>query len=166
MSPADLDKRPHAVAAMFDQVAERYDLMNDLLALGQTRLWRRAVTQAVAPRPGQRVLDLAAGTGTSSEPFRLAVIWCRGNSNPLLDLLLTVFGSRAVLEASSRGEGERSSEEAPADLRERRCVPGVSTNPSGTMDFLERQSDKYLFPLAMLKSIPGSLASLAPGHPF
>jgi len=54
---------------MFDDVAERYDLTNDVLALGQTRRWRAAVLAAVDPRPGQRVLDLAAGTGTSSVPF-------------------------------------------------------------------------------------------------
>lgn len=69
MTRADLDKQPHEVAAMFDDVAARYDLTNDVLALGQTRLWRRAVVNAVAPQPGERVLDLAAGTGTSSEPF-------------------------------------------------------------------------------------------------
>jgi demethylmenaquinone methyltransferase / 2-methoxy-6-polyprenyl-1,4-benzoquinol methylase len=69
---ADLDKEPHEVAAMFDDVAERYDLTNDVLSLGQTRLWRRAVAQAVAARPGERVLDLAAGTGSSSLPFAAA----------------------------------------------------------------------------------------------
>jgi demethylmenaquinone methyltransferase / 2-methoxy-6-polyprenyl-1,4-benzoquinol methylase len=67
---ASLDKQPHEVAAMFDGVAERYDLTNDVLSLGQTRLWRRAVLAAVDARPGQRVLDLAAGTGTSAAPFR------------------------------------------------------------------------------------------------
>lgn len=54
---------------MFDDVAERYDITNDVLALGQTRRWRRAVLDAVAARPGERILDLAAGTGTSSVPF-------------------------------------------------------------------------------------------------
>jgi demethylmenaquinone methyltransferase/2-methoxy-6-polyprenyl-1,4-benzoquinol methylase len=54
---------------MFDGVAARYDLTNDVLSLGQTRLWRRAVAQAVDARPGETVLDLAAGTGTSSQPF-------------------------------------------------------------------------------------------------
>ena len=72
MSRASLAKEPHEVAAMFDGVAERYDLTNDLLSLGQTRLWRRAVTSAVDAKPGERVLDLAAGTGTSSMPFLLA----------------------------------------------------------------------------------------------
>ncbi len=57
---------------MFDGVAARYDLTNDVLSLGQDRWWRRAVEIAVAARPGERVLDLAAGTGTSSEPFRAA----------------------------------------------------------------------------------------------
>ncbi|AYY15722.1 demethylmenaquinone methyltransferase [Actinobacteria bacterium YIM 96077] len=72
MNRASLDKQPHEVAAMFDDVAERYDLTNDVLSLGQDRYWRRAVRHAVAARPGERVLDLAAGTGTSSEPFRAA----------------------------------------------------------------------------------------------
>ena len=71
-SRASLDKAPHEVATMFDGVAERYDLTNDVLSLGQTRLWRRAVARAVDARPGQRVLDLAAGTGSSSLPFAAA----------------------------------------------------------------------------------------------
>jgi demethylmenaquinone methyltransferase/2-methoxy-6-polyprenyl-1,4-benzoquinol methylase len=66
---ADLDKKPFDVASMFDTVAKRYDFLNDVLALGQTRLWRRAVVKAVDPAVGHRVLDLAAGTGTSSQPF-------------------------------------------------------------------------------------------------
>lgn len=51
---------------MFDGVAKRYDLFNSVLSLGQVHAWRRATVAAVAPRPGQRILDLAAGTGTSS----------------------------------------------------------------------------------------------------
>jgi demethylmenaquinone methyltransferase/2-methoxy-6-polyprenyl-1,4-benzoquinol methylase len=66
---ADLDKKPADVAAMFDDVAQRYDLTNDILSLGQDRRWRKAVVDAVDARAGERVLDLAAGTGTSSQPF-------------------------------------------------------------------------------------------------
>jgi demethylmenaquinone methyltransferase / 2-methoxy-6-polyprenyl-1,4-benzoquinol methylase len=66
---AELDKQPTDVRRMFDAVARRYDLTNDVLSLGQDRRWRRDVTEAVAPEPGDLVLDLAAGTGTSSEPF-------------------------------------------------------------------------------------------------
>jgi demethylmenaquinone methyltransferase/2-methoxy-6-polyprenyl-1,4-benzoquinol methylase len=69
MTRASLDKDPRDVAAMFDDVAGKYDLTNDVLSLGQDRLWRRAVVKAVDARPGQTVLDIAAGTGTSSEPF-------------------------------------------------------------------------------------------------
>lgn len=57
---------------MFDEVAPRYDLTNDVLALGQTRRWRNAVVSAVRPLAGMRILDLAAGTGTSSLPFAKA----------------------------------------------------------------------------------------------
>jgi len=69
---AGLDKEPHDVARMFDDVAQRYDLTNDVLSLGQDRRWRRKVVAMVDPRPGETVLDLAAGTGTSSEPFAAA----------------------------------------------------------------------------------------------
>ncbi len=54
---------------MFDGVARRYDLTNDVISLGQDRYWRRATLAAVGAQPGERVLDLAAGTGTSSEPL-------------------------------------------------------------------------------------------------
>lgn len=66
---ASLDKQPHEVASMFDDVAERYDLTNDVLSFGQDRRWRKEVARAVDARPAQKVLDLAAGTGTSSIPF-------------------------------------------------------------------------------------------------
>jgi demethylmenaquinone methyltransferase / 2-methoxy-6-polyprenyl-1,4-benzoquinol methylase len=54
---------------MFDGIADRYDLLNDVLSLGQDRRWRRVVAEAVGAGPGERVLDLAAGTGTSSRAF-------------------------------------------------------------------------------------------------
>ena len=63
---ADLDKRRQDVAAMFDAVAKRYDLLNSILSLGLDQQWRRACVEAVAPRRGEAVLDLAAGTGVSS----------------------------------------------------------------------------------------------------
>ncbi|MFF4583431.1 demethylmenaquinone methyltransferase [Streptomyces sp. NPDC001389] len=69
MTRASLDKQPHEVASMFDGVAEKYDLTNDVLSLGQARLWRKEAAKAVAARPGHKVLDLAAGTATSSLPY-------------------------------------------------------------------------------------------------
>ena len=54
---------------MFDALAGRYDLMNDILSMGQVRLWRKSVQRILRAGPGDRVLDLAAGTGTSSVSF-------------------------------------------------------------------------------------------------
>src|SRR5690349_14220145 len=76
MAKADLDKRPADVSAMFDQIAERYDLLNDDLSLGQDRLWSRFVAATGAARHGERGLDLAAGTGTSSRTFTTAGAYC------------------------------------------------------------------------------------------
>jgi demethylmenaquinone methyltransferase/2-methoxy-6-polyprenyl-1,4-benzoquinol methylase len=69
MTRAQLDKRPADVSAMFDAVADRYDLMNDILSAGLDRRWRDVVARLVAAGPDDLVLDLAAGTGTSSRAF-------------------------------------------------------------------------------------------------
>ncbi|MGB3827462.1 MAG: demethylmenaquinone methyltransferase [Ornithinimicrobium sp.] len=74
MTRARLDKDPRDVAEMFDDVAPRYDVTNDVLSAGQTYAWRRAVVRSAAAEQGDRVLDIAAGTGTSSEPFANAEI--------------------------------------------------------------------------------------------
>ncbi|MBT1634772.1 bifunctional demethylmenaquinone methyltransferase/2-methoxy-6-polyprenyl-1,4-benzoquinol methylase UbiE [Clavibacter tessellarius] len=63
---ADLSKKPGQVSAMFDEVSSAYDRTNTLLSVGNDQLWRVATTRAVAPVAGERILDLAAGTGTSS----------------------------------------------------------------------------------------------------
>jgi demethylmenaquinone methyltransferase/2-methoxy-6-polyprenyl-1,4-benzoquinol methylase len=54
---------------MFDDVAHRYDFLNDLLSLGRTKAWRRVVTSIIGPKPGMKILDIAAGTGSSSRPL-------------------------------------------------------------------------------------------------
>ena len=71
MTRADLGKDPSSVSAMFDEVASAYDKTNDLLSLYQSRLWRRSLKAAVAPKSGERILDIAAGTGTSSMALRV-----------------------------------------------------------------------------------------------
>ena len=69
MSRADLGKDPEEVSSMFDAVARRYDLVNDLLSLGQTKRWRKKVQTIINPGPGMKILDVAAGPGSSSEPL-------------------------------------------------------------------------------------------------
>ncbi|MEV4533159.1 demethylmenaquinone methyltransferase [Asanoa sp. NPDC049518] len=67
MTRANLDKQPHEVAEMFDGVAERYDLTNTVLSFGQDRGWRKATRAALGLQPGEKVLDVGAGTGVSTE---------------------------------------------------------------------------------------------------
>ena len=69
MSKADLSKKPQQVAEMFDGVAKNYDKANDLLSFGSARIWRKKVAKLVNSQPGQTILDLAAGTGSSSTVF-------------------------------------------------------------------------------------------------
>ncbi|HVX44919.1 MAG TPA: demethylmenaquinone methyltransferase [Mycobacteriales bacterium] len=97
MGRASLQKQPRDVAAMFDGVARRYDVTNTVLSLGQDRLWRRLTREALAPIPGERILDVAAGTGVSTEELArsgASVVGCdfslgmlranRGRAVPLL----------------------------------------------------------------------------------
>ena len=69
MSRADLGKDPEEVSSMFDGVAKRYDIVNDLLSLGQTKRWRKKVQTIINPTKGMTILDIAAGPGSSSEPL-------------------------------------------------------------------------------------------------
>ena len=69
MVRANLNKDPDDVSKMFDGVASRYDFLNDLLSLGRTKAWRKSVTAIIAPKAGMQILDIAAGTGSSSRPL-------------------------------------------------------------------------------------------------
>lgn len=68
----DMNKIPQQVSGMFDRVAKRYDLVNDVMTFGQHRFWRQILENAVAAQSGEIVLDIAAGTGTSSIGFARA----------------------------------------------------------------------------------------------
>ena len=117
MTRADLDKSPADVAAMFDDVAERYDLTNDVLSLGQDRRWRTRGRRARStPQPGERVLDLAAGTGTSSQPFAEA-----GRAR----------GARATSRSGMLAVGKRARPALP--FVGRRRAPGCRS-PTTTFD--------------------------------
>ena len=69
MVRANLNKDPDDVSKMFDGVANRYDFLNDLLSLGRTKAWRKVVTSIIGPKPGLKILDIAAGTGSSTRPL-------------------------------------------------------------------------------------------------
>jgi len=76
MARASLDKDPRQVVAMFDGVAERYDRTNSIMTAGLDRYWRGATRKALDAGAGERVLDLAAGTGVSTAGFARSGAWC------------------------------------------------------------------------------------------
>ncbi|MBI3043283.1 MAG: bifunctional demethylmenaquinone methyltransferase/2-methoxy-6-polyprenyl-1,4-benzoquinol methylase UbiE [Betaproteobacteria bacterium] len=63
------EEKSRRVAGVFDSVAARYDLMNDLMSAGLHRLWKRFTVEASGVRPGERVLDIAGGTGDLARLF-------------------------------------------------------------------------------------------------
>ena len=102
---------------MFDAIAGRYDLLNDVLSAGQVRLWRRAVARITGAGPGQRVLDLAAGTGTSSLTFTATGADCVACDFSLGMLGRAERGSRGTRVGS--GSGKQSRPPRATELRGR-----------------------------------------------
>jgi len=66
-------EKARRVKGVFSSVADKYDLMNDLMSGGLHRLWKMFTLQVAAARPGDRVLDIAGGTGDLTSAFRKAV---------------------------------------------------------------------------------------------
>ncbi len=175
---ATLAKRRADVAAMFDGVAGRYDLMNDVLSLGQDRAWRRATIAALDPRPGQRVLDLAAGTGTSSRtiadagafvvPVDLSVGMVtegKGRHPDLgfvnADALQLPFADHAF-DAVTISYGLRNVEDTAAALAEMRRV----TRPGGLLVVAEFSAPTFgpfreVYQRYLVKALPAAAGALA-----
>jgi len=65
----DADDKARRVRGVFDSVADKYDVMNDLMSVGLHRLWKRFAVNATGVRDGMRVLDLAGGTGDLAQLF-------------------------------------------------------------------------------------------------
>ncbi|HZK32376.1 MAG TPA: demethylmenaquinone methyltransferase [Corynebacterium sp.] len=76
MAKADLDKKPFDVASMFDDVGAKYDLTNTIISLGQDRRWRKRTRERLNLQPGEKVLDVAAGTAVSTEELAKSGAWC------------------------------------------------------------------------------------------
>ena len=127
MTRANLDKRPGEVSAMFDKVAGRYDLMNDVLSLGQDRWWRRIVARAVGAQAGELVLDLAAGTGTSSRSFTAAGASCVACD---FSLGMLQVGARRLRSAQAEPAGRPGRRRGPVPCGSWRAT--LSSCPSAT----------------------------------
>jgi demethylmenaquinone methyltransferase/2-methoxy-6-polyprenyl-1,4-benzoquinol methylase len=76
MARAGLDKNRHDVAEMFDGVAKGYDRTNSVMTLGFDRRWRWLTRRVLDTGPGERVLDLAAGTAVSTAEYAKSGAWC------------------------------------------------------------------------------------------
>lgn len=157
---------------MFDGVAKRYDLTNTVLAMRQDRRWRRAVHDALQVRPGQVVLDLAAGTGTSSEPlvaagahtvpcdFSLGMLRVGAQRNPALpfvagDATRLPFAD-ASFDAVTISFGLRNVADTDAALRELARV----TRPGGRLVVCEFSHPTWapfrtLYTEYLMRALPG-----------
>jgi demethylmenaquinone methyltransferase/2-methoxy-6-polyprenyl-1,4-benzoquinol methylase len=174
MTRAQLDKQPHEVAAMFDGVAGRYDRTNTILSFGQDRLWRRATRKALDPRPGELVLDLAAGTGVSTEELArsgatavgadisqgmLRAGRASGRDVPLLagDALALPFRD-AVFDAATISFGLRNVHDTTAALTELARV----TRPGGRLVVCEFSHPTLApFRAVYLRYLMGALPTVA-----
>ena len=76
MSRAGLDKNPRDVAEMFDGVAKGYDRTNSVMTMGFDRRWRWLTRRVLEASPGERILDLAAGTAVSTTEYAKSGAWC------------------------------------------------------------------------------------------
>lgn len=163
---------------MFDRVASRYDLTNDVLALGRTRTWRRLVADALGVEPGIRVLDLAAGTGTSSDAFAARgaqVVPCDFSLGMLqvgrqrLPHLPFVAGDGMALpfadasfDAATISFGLRNIHDPAAGLREMRRV----TRPGGILVVCEFSSPTWppfrtIYQEYLMKALPAIAARVS-----
>ncbi|WAL65222.1 demethylmenaquinone methyltransferase [Amycolatopsis cynarae] len=162
MSRANLDKDPHEVAAMFDGVAAGYDRANSFMTFGFDRRWRTATARVLDARPGEKVLDLAAGTGVSTSEYTRGGAWClaadfslgmltsgkhRGVPMVAADALHLPFGDNSF-DAATISFGIRNFVDTKAALTEiaRVVRPGgrlviceVSTPAFGPIRFLYRK---------------------------
>jgi demethylmenaquinone methyltransferase / 2-methoxy-6-polyprenyl-1,4-benzoquinol methylase len=138
---AGLDKQPAEVAAMFDRVARRYDLTNTVLSGGLDASWRRATREALDPRPGQTVLDVAAGTAVST--VELAAGGARAIALDFSQGMLRAGAARPVADESVDGVvisfGLRNVADPDAALAEFRRV----TRPGGTLVICEFSSPTW-----------------------
>lgn len=162
MPRANLDKDPHEVAAMFDGVAGGYDRANSFMTFGFDRRWRTTTSRVLDAKRGERVLDLAAGTGVSTSEYARGGAWClaadfsigmlqhgkkRGLPMVAADALRLPFADESF-DAATISFGIRNFVDTKAALVEllRVVKPGgrlviceVSTPPFGPIRFLYRK---------------------------
>jgi len=100
------------VGRVFDSVADRYDLMNDLMSLGLHRAWKAFAVGVARPRPGERILDIAAGSGDLARAFAKRVapggeVWLTDINRRMLERGRDRLLDAGVLAPAVQCDGER-----------------------------------------------------------
>ena len=158
MPRADLDKQPGDVAAMFDAIAGRYDLLNDLLSAGQVRLWRRAVARITGAAPGDRVLDLAAGTATSALSFTASGADCVACDFSFGMLSVGALGTPAIGTVQDRDFVQILTERAPDLVSRHICARRSRLWTVRSINF--RDCKRLSAPVVVVRSSMTSAASV------
>jgi demethylmenaquinone methyltransferase / 2-methoxy-6-polyprenyl-1,4-benzoquinol methylase len=116
----DASEKPGLVRGVFDRVARRYDLMNDLMSGGVHRLWKDAVAARLNPQPGETIIDCAGGTGDMARRFakmaRRAQLRRGGE-----DAEIFVIDYNAEMVAAGRAKG--SEPEIAWAVGDAQCLP-------------------------------------------
>ncbi|NJR20307.1 MAG: class I SAM-dependent methyltransferase, partial [Hyphomonadaceae bacterium] len=98
------DEKASKVRGVFDAVASRYDLMNDLMSAGMHRPWKDAVAARLNPRPGERILDLAGGTGDLARRFKALGDEARArNGGPPVEVIVCDINAEMIAAGRERG---------------------------------------------------------------
>jgi demethylmenaquinone methyltransferase/2-methoxy-6-polyprenyl-1,4-benzoquinol methylase len=101
VDPAD---KPRLVKGVFDRVADRYDLMNDVMSLGVHRLWKDMCAARLNPQPGERIIDCAGGTGDIAERLaKLARAAKRRRGGADAQILVIDYNAEMVAKGRARG---------------------------------------------------------------
>lgn len=172
MSRANLDKQPHEVARMFDGVAKHYDRTNSVTSLGFDHHWRAVTGRVLDPRPGEKVLDVAAGTAVSTIALARSGAWCvaadfslgmlrRGANRNVpkvaADALRLPFAD-GVFDAVTVSFGLRNMADTVAALRELRRV----TRPGGRLMVCEFSTPTFRpFRLVYMNYLMRALPAIA-----
>jgi demethylmenaquinone methyltransferase/2-methoxy-6-polyprenyl-1,4-benzoquinol methylase len=97
--------KPELVRGVFDRVARRYDLMNDLMSFGAHRLWKDAAAARLNPQPGETIVDCAGGTGDLSRRIaKLARSAQARRGGPPARIILVDFDAAMVRAGRARGQ--------------------------------------------------------------
>src|SRR6202789_2607047 len=100
----DPGEKPGLVRGVFERVAVRYDLMNDLMSLGAHRLWKDAAAARLNPQPGERIIDCAGGTGDLARRFAAlaSAARARRGGDPA-EILIVDYNAEMIAAGRARG---------------------------------------------------------------